>query len=117
MNGPVNVPTVDELIADPSKVKSLPPEVRKSIWLNVWNLEKVLALEIITGSHQGGKTPPPDDVLIGVEEVAHLIGTSNSWVEKHTDNLPPRRSVEGNPRWLKSEVLAWVKTRPVYGQG
>lgn len=117
MTGPVNIPTLDQLAADLSKVESLPQEVKKSIWPNVRALEAVLALGIITGSHQGGKTPPPDDALIGVDDVAHLIGMSVSWVEKHPDALPARRSVEGNPRWLKSEILTWLKTRPVYGQG
>lgn len=61
--------------------------------------------------------PVPINVLIGVEGVAALIGLSVSWVEKHPDELPPRRSVAGNPRWVKSEVLAWIAQRPVYGQG
>jgi hypothetical protein len=50
-----------------------------------------------------GKPSAPEDSLIDKESVAALIGMSVSWVEKHSDDLPPRRSVSGNPRWLKSE--------------
>jgi predicted DNA-binding transcriptional regulator AlpA len=107
------VPSLDALMKDPIKALDLPPEVRRSYLIGVYALLPVLGLP----SEPGATIPVPDDALIGVDEVASLIGMSASWVEKHTDALPVRRSVEGNPRWLKSEVVAWVKARPLYGQG
>ena len=107
------LPTLDELVSDPRKALDLSPEVRRSYLIGVVALLPVLILP----SEGGTKLAVPDDALIGVDEVARLIGLSASWVEKHPDALPARRSVEGNPRWLKSEVVAWVKARPLYGQG
>ena len=112
MNGPVSIPTLDQLLADPAKVTTLPPEVARRYLIALATLQPVLILQ----SERGAKIPVHDDLLIGAAEVSALIGLSVSWVEKHPDALPARRSVEGNPRWLKSEVVAWVKSRPVYGQ-
>ena len=107
-----DIPTLDQLIAEPSKTLSLPPDIARRYLSALANLQPLL----IAQSERGAKIPVPDDALIGVEEVAGLIGLSPSWVEKHPDALPIRRSVGGNPRWLKSEVIAWIKARPPYGQ-
>ena len=56
------------------------------------------------------------DRVIGTEEVASIIGLSASWVEKHPHVLPQRVSVNGNPRWRKSDIERWIKTRPLYGK-
>jgi predicted DNA-binding transcriptional regulator AlpA len=107
-----DVPSLDSLLADPRKAATLPPDVARSYLIALASLQPVLLLQ----SERGAKISLPDDPLIGVDAVAHLIGMSVSWVEKHPDALPVRRSVEGNPRWLKSEVIAWVKSRPLYGR-
>ena len=106
------VHSLDSLMANPGKALDLPPEVRQSYLMGLFALLPVLILP----SERGAKIPVLDDALIGVDEVAHLIGLSASWVEKHPDALPARRSVVGNPRWLKSEVVAWIKNRPKYGE-
>src|SRR5437870_633831 len=98
MNGlPVEIPSLDQLASNPTLAESLPPDVARRYLLAWAALQPILIVQI----ERGAKISVPDDALIGVEEVAGLIGLSVSWVEKHPDALPARRSVEGNPRWLK----------------
>jgi predicted DNA-binding transcriptional regulator AlpA len=114
MSGPSDMPSLDALAADPSKAMLLSPASARTL---LCSLAGVLPILIAQANKETEKAASiPSDSLIDKEEVTSLIGMSISWVEKHPDSLPPRRSVEGNPRWLKSEVLAWVKNRPIYGQ-
>ena len=66
--------------------------------------------------HQSAPSQSQDEHLVGVKEVAAMVGMSCSWVEKHTSVLPPRLSLHGKPRWRKRDVAQWIKTRPHYGK-
>jgi predicted DNA-binding transcriptional regulator AlpA len=55
-------------------------------------------------------------VLLGVVDLARLLGRRRSWVEHHVDDLPPRRSLMGSPVWMRSDVERWIKTLPKYGE-
>lgn len=73
MNGPVAIPSLDALASDPSQIDGLPLDVLKSLWVDVRNLEKVLALRMLmfptTASH-------PEDRLIGIDEASAILGMS-----------------------------------------
>lgn len=113
MNGPVDIPSIDQLIADPAKVATLPPETARDLSIRLATLQPLLIGQAMKAMP---KDKLQDDSFVDKTEVAGLISLSVSWIEKHPDDLPPRFSVEGNPRWLKSEVLAWMKSRPRYGK-
>ena len=110
------IPTLDALVQAPGLVASLPLDVVADLLPQVMALEGQLTVRLLTSrSVDGSASRPTGDMLIGVHEVAAMIGMSVSWVEKHAKVLPQRVSIEGNPRWRRSEVQQWVKTRPLYG--
>jgi predicted DNA-binding transcriptional regulator AlpA len=109
------VPTLNDLARNPALALELRPDVAMQL-----HIQAVMILSALTPCFSRSNRSSPllredGDCLIGVAEVAALIGMSLSWVEKHTKVLPPRVSVEGNPKWRKSEIDRWVKTRPRYG--
>ncbi len=81
-------------------------------------VEPLLIARLLSEHTPAGGAPCQEgDSLVGVPEVARMIGLSTSWVEKHVKVLPPRVSVHGMPRWRRSDIHRWVKARPDYGSG
>lgn len=109
------LPTLDDVARNPALALALGPDVAMQLHIQAVTVLSAVAPcffrpnGVTALSLQGG------ECLIGVDEVAAVIDMSPSWVEKHTKVLPPRVSVEGNPRWRKSDIEKWVKTRPRYG--
>lgn len=107
------IPTLDEIVARPAIAETLPPSVVRALrWRAI---EALAALNSVDAAPATVTTTSDGDDFIGVPEVARMIGLSESWVTKHTDELPQRRSVAGNPRWVRSEIRAWQKSLVVYG--
>ena len=47
------------------------------------------------------------DCVLGVNEVAELIGRSKSWISQNKDSLPTT-VYEGSRKWLRSDILEWM---------
>jgi hypothetical protein len=45
-----------------------------------------------------------------------MIARSKSWIEHNLDKLPDRRSLYGEPVWLKSEIDRWIESLPKYAR-
>ena len=108
------VPSLEQVTADPHLLVGLTSQVLETYLVHLATLQPLVMAELIARRHTA-KTE--DDPLITKETVAVLTGMSVSWVEKHADKLPPRRSVAGAARWVKSEIVAWAKARPLWGIG
>lgn len=112
------IPTLDGLLQVPDLIARLPLDVVADLLPQVIALQGRLTVRLLMDrSLGGGASRPEGDMLIGVHEVAVMIGMSVSWVEKHAKVLPPRVSIQGNPRWRRSDLQWWIKTRPLYGRG
>lgn len=117
---PAGGPTLDEVIADPTRATALPRATIQGL-LNQCVAAQTVLLGALAASEAGAVngTPTPADGgerLLTVPEVAERVGMSTSWVEKHAADLPARVSVAGNPRWRKSDLDRWIKNRPQYGK-
>lgn len=110
------LPSLDAVAADPAAASALPPEEAHALALRCLCALGALQLQTLRTSAtlRPGKQPP--DRLIRSEELAELLSCSVSWIEKHTADLPPRRSLAGSPRWLLSDVLTWMKATKRYGK-
>jgi predicted DNA-binding transcriptional regulator AlpA len=107
--------SLDSIARDPALVRDLGAEVVGALIVRV---AAVLAT-LSTAAAVAPTTRSADDGerLLSAAAVAQLSGFSKRWVEKHLEDLPPRRSVAGQPRWLRSEIEKWMRSRARYGNG
>jgi predicted DNA-binding transcriptional regulator AlpA len=72
VNGkPVEVPTVDQLIADPSKVQDLPVQIVQHVLIQLTAL-----LPLLVARSQNASDKSPEDRLLSIEEAAAILGMS-----------------------------------------
>jgi len=103
--------SLDSIAENPQLALLLSPEEAAALSISCVAVMAVL--------HQRSVAPvsrPSAERLINAGEMAKLLGKSKSWVEKHPKDLPPRRSLVGNPCWLLSDVEKWLLNSPVYGR-
>jgi predicted DNA-binding transcriptional regulator AlpA len=114
MNEPRPVPSLEAIAADPTLAEALPPDAVRTLAAKAAVvLASLLAVRGGNGAHDFRQQDA--DVVLDYAGVAAFLGVSRSWVEKHIADLPPRRSLAGTPRWLKSELEKWIRNRPKYG--
>jgi predicted DNA-binding transcriptional regulator AlpA len=107
-------PSLDDLVVRPYLTQTLPPETRRALSWQCMVILAALQLDSNERDKPPGPTRDDGERLIGKVEVAELIGTSVSWVEKNARELPARRRVGRSPKWLRSEVIRWLQNRPEY---
>jgi predicted DNA-binding transcriptional regulator AlpA len=107
------IPSLEDLANDPSRIVEVPAEGLLSVVLQCQALAQAAALRL--GSIN--RTVDADDrtEVVDAGGVATLIGRSRSWVYKNKDDLPPQRKVGDKPVWLRSDISAWLKARPLWG--
>lgn len=104
-------PTLDSIAQNPKLALLLSPEDAAELVLSCAAVMAVL--------HQRSVAPvtrAADDRIINAEELAKILGKSKRWVEGNLEDLPPRRSLVGNPCWLLSDVEDWMRKTPRYNR-
>lgn len=89
------VPTLDELLANPIKTASLPPEAAKVLLAGVAGLLPMLIAQASRPVEQPNAVQTPLK-WISVEEAASRFGVTPRWLYKHKHQLPsssPSRKV------------------------
>lgn len=111
--------SLDELVAHPERAREVPIEAVLDLLQDCaaaiaryGTLRVSLLLRLNAGA---GGTTREDQQLLNAAQVAQILGRSQSWVEHNLDALPPRRSLCGQPLWLRRDVERWVQTLPSYG--
>lgn len=108
------VPTLDELSRDPGRAAELPRHLATELTLKA--LGVVAALASVGGSEPQtwvqSRPAEPGEQYLDHAAVAELLGVSKSWVEHNLEELPPRRRFGNRQRWLRSEIVTWMRTRP-----
>jgi len=88
MNGkPSDVPSLDALRDDPSKVDAIPSEVAKGLSLETYTLAKALEMRAIMG-HAKADSPPPAERWLTVEQASEMFGVTPEWLKKNKKRLP-----------------------------
>ena len=102
--------TLDEIALEPQSVRRLTSEQAQQLYVHC-----AAVLGVLREHCRSPLLPSAGDRALTAAEVAELVGLSQSWVEHHQQDLPPRRSIAGTPRWLLSEIEAWLKRTARYG--
>lgn len=55
---------------------------------------------------------PKREPLVGVPEIAELLGMSQAWVRRHAEaGHIPARKLEGTWKFKEAEVIAWADSK------
>lgn len=118
VNAPLRlIPNFAELLDDPIRAAELPADAARLLLVRVAALQAALSAALMPPSSAATASASHGDRLLGVADVAVKVGKSRSWVEKHVDELPPRRRVGGEGLWSERELEAWIRTRPRWDDG
>jgi predicted DNA-binding transcriptional regulator AlpA len=102
-----------DIVRDPSVLQDVPDGDLVALLERALIVVEILRVRFVTRGIPIDRRS--DDDLIEMTEAASMVGVSKSWVEKHLAELPPRRDLCGLPRWLRSDLKAWIRNRPQYG--
>lgn len=103
------VPTLDEIVRDPSRIGALPPVAIRDLATKC-----VVALAVLQSARQDDASRPTDSRLLNARQLASKLGVSTTWIESRIDDLPDRIDLYGSPRWREADIDRWIKTRPAY---
>lgn len=73
MNGPVEIPSLDALLADPAKAATLPPEAAQALLIGLASIHPVLLQRALTGSRNGHE----EGLLLTIPQVAKRLKISD----------------------------------------
>lgn len=100
--------SIEAVLADPASLDGEPVERVAELVARCTTALTLLHARVATAGAEVER-------MLTAEQVAERIGMSRSWVTRYPDQLPPARSVGGRPRWLASEIDAWLLSRPLHG--
>lgn len=105
--------SLDAVAADPSAVESLSDGEVASLLVRALEVQGILQGRVVRGAVLDAAAQRGRERVLTTAEVARKLGRSVSWVEKHLDALPPRRSLAGSPAWREVDIDDWIRSRPV----
>ena len=88
-----DVPSLDELVANPGKAATLPPDVARLLLCGLAGVLPVLIAQSSTGTTESPATP---ERFLTVEQVIAQFGVTERWLYRHKRQLPhsqPSRKV------------------------
>jgi excisionase family DNA binding protein len=88
-----------DLLRDPARVASLPPQAIPPLLCQLAALQSALAARLLTESAVSSDSQADADVLLNVTEAAERLGTSPDWLYRHAHQLP--FTVRVGPRQLR----------------
>lgn len=86
---PAAMPTLDELVADPTRATALPATVLHELLCHCAAVQSVLLGALLTASARASTdAPAAPDRLLGVAAAAEGLGASKDWLYHHAHQLP-----------------------------
>jgi hypothetical protein len=104
MSGPVEIPTIDQLIADPAKVQDLPVAVVQHVLIQLTTL-----LPLLVAKSHSAPEKTPEDRLLGIDEAAAILGMSKDRLYR-TDY--PFKVKDGGLLWFSNNgIQRFIRSR------
>ncbi len=122
---PTPLPTLDQLMADPARVRDLPPEMARDLLLRLIGLQTALLAQAFSPSPGGDgqpEAPPPEDRLLTAKEAAARLGIPAPRIYEmvRRGELPAKRFGDGEPkrrtvRISSADLRAWIARQGEHG--
>lgn len=107
-------PSLDDLAANPDAAEVLSTAEVATLIVRALTVVGALGARVVRDAVMDGSALRGNERMIGTEAVADRLDRSISWVEKHLDDLPPRRALAGSPAWREADINDWIRTTPRY---
>jgi hypothetical protein len=110
MTGPVEVPSLDSLAADHSKVFGLPPDVARVI---LGALSGLLPPLVAQAGRDTGQTDAPatPERWLTVEQVVSQFGVKKRWLYRHKRQLPHSQPSQKVLLFPEGKLRKWFAAR------
>ena len=104
--------TLDEIIACPEKVETLPSQEVMNMLLRITAIQPLLIGRLaFLGSEK--KEAKSQDRLLTVKEASKVLGYSKDWIYRHADKLPfTKRLTPHTLRFSEAGIEKYIKNRP-----
>ena len=112
MNGLVNIPTMDELIAEPARAAQLAPDIARKM---LYRLVGVLPVLIAQSSKEPetSTTSPVYERYLTVEEVVAQYGVTEQWLYRHKRQMPHSQPSRKVLRFPEEKLRKWFASRKI----
>ena len=108
------VPRLDDLLADPARVRDLPPEAARDLLLCLAPLQEALRLQAVSppaGVNGQGEAPTAGDRLLSVGEAAQKLGMSTDWCYRRAKQFPFAVRIGRQLRFSERGIDRYIRQR------
>jgi hypothetical protein len=112
----VEVPTLDELAAEPNRASALPPTTLQGLLCRCVTVQTVLLGALMTASERTADVAAkvPEDILLDVTEAAKRLATSPDWLYRHARRLPFTVRNGRQLRFSSNGIARYVREHTAY---
>jgi len=112
-SGPVSVPTLDALAANPALVEELPPEIKAILYRLAARVEASLRADLLgLRPERGASAEAPGDILLTIEDAAESLAMSKDFLYRNWKRLGlGYKDEDGHVKFPLSAVRRYVERR------
>lgn len=105
-----DIPTMDQMIAEPSRVATLPPEVARTFLISWATVQPLLIMQALKDIGQAEAPTTPERFLTVVETVARF-GVTRRWLYAHAKQMPHSQPSRKTLLFPERAVTKWFASR------
>ena len=105
-----DIPTMDQVIAEPSRAATLPPEVARTFLIGWASVQPLLLMQALkdTGQTEAPTTP---ERWLTVEQVVSQFGVTARWLYAHKRDLPHSQPSRKVLLFHEEKLRRWIAAR------
>ncbi|HEY6293324.1 MAG TPA: helix-turn-helix domain-containing protein [Terriglobia bacterium] len=111
MKGPLPVPRLEDLIANPAALSELPAEVIPALRGELARLDTLLLTQLLASANGQEQEEPQGDHLLTIEEAATKLRSSKDWLYRHAATLPFTIRRGRSLRFSDQGIEKWIAQR------